>query len=562
MVMIEQIGNVKLDYTFYSGNDYYSDGDEIENQLLNIVKNGNREDALKQGNSWPILYHLTDMRKNLIEWYPFHKDGEVLEIGSGCGAISGILCDKVKEVTCIELSKRRSMINAYRNRDCNNLKIMVGNFKDIRLNKKFDYITLIGVLEYAALYIGGDKPYKKMLNEMKKYLKPNGKILIAIENKMGFKYLNGAREDHVGQRFAGIEDYRFFHGIRTFSKPELEALLGECKYKNIRFYYPSPDYKLPDTIYSDARMPNRGEVRIWNMNYSETRIALYNDAIMADQICRDKVFDYFANSFLAVVNDDNEDVYYAHYRRTCKKEFQIETLIQCKSGKQVVSKSYLWDVERNYDILERMKKWYPVLQTEYTELSYLIPHENGLDNGIQYDYIAGMCAEEEAAKYVHNIDQMIRKFKQFIKKYYAYDENWLEEFTITDEYRKVFGDVHVDSFEKSLKVTNLDLTLQNIILKEDRAYCIDYEWIFDFPIPCEYVIYRSASSFYNKYNMYFLKELSKNDFLVKVGVKAKNISIYNKMEEKFQEMVYGKNREENYLKNYVKPSGMIELKGL
>lgn len=35
--MEEQIGKVKLDYTFYQGADSYSDGD-IENVLLNWIK--------------------------------------------------------------------------------------------------------------------------------------------------------------------------------------------------------------------------------------------------------------------------------------------------------------------------------------------------------------------------------------------------------------------------------------------------------------------------------------------------------------------------------------------
>ena len=36
--MTEKIGEVTLDTTFYSGNDNYSDGDEIENRILQIVK--------------------------------------------------------------------------------------------------------------------------------------------------------------------------------------------------------------------------------------------------------------------------------------------------------------------------------------------------------------------------------------------------------------------------------------------------------------------------------------------------------------------------------------------
>ena len=39
---------------------------------------------------------------------------EVLEVGAGMGAITGALAAKAKKVDCIELSKRRSLVNAHR----------------------------------------------------------------------------------------------------------------------------------------------------------------------------------------------------------------------------------------------------------------------------------------------------------------------------------------------------------------------------------------------------------------------------------------------------------------
>lgn len=50
-----------------------------------------------------------------------------------------------------DLSKRRSTINAYKNQDASNLEIMVGNFNVVaeKMEERFDYVTLIGVLEYA-----------------------------------------------------------------------------------------------------------------------------------------------------------------------------------------------------------------------------------------------------------------------------------------------------------------------------------------------------------------------------------------------------------------------------
>ena len=71
--------------------------------------------------SWPILYHFSYLRENIIRWLPMDGSENVLEIGAGPGAITGALCEKGRQVTVIDLSKKRCLINAYRHKDCDNL---------------------------------------------------------------------------------------------------------------------------------------------------------------------------------------------------------------------------------------------------------------------------------------------------------------------------------------------------------------------------------------------------------------------------------------------------------
>jgi SAM-dependent methyltransferase len=287
-----------LNLTYYKGEDLYSDGD-VENKILEIFKS--KEDIQKRlmrDDDWAVLYHLSPIRQNILEWYDFQKEASVLEIGSGCGAISGLFCEKVKRVVGIELSKRRSMINAERNKQFDNLEIMVGNFEDIELTETFDYVTLIGVLEYADSYINAEKPYEEMLRRVRKFLKPNGKLIIAIENKFGLKYFAGAMEDHTGNLFDGIEDYKNVSSVRTFSKNEIEELLKKAGYTDREFYYPIPDYKLPSAVYSEKYLPTSGDLRNMSTAYDRARFKLFDEDIVYDQFCEDKQFEYFSNSFL------------------------------------------------------------------------------------------------------------------------------------------------------------------------------------------------------------------------------------------------------------------------
>ena len=38
-----------------------------------------------------------------------------------------------------------------------------------------------------------------MLQRVRSLLKPEGKLIVAIENQLGLKYFAGAPEDHLGQ---------------------------------------------------------------------------------------------------------------------------------------------------------------------------------------------------------------------------------------------------------------------------------------------------------------------------------------------------------------------------
>jgi SAM-dependent methyltransferase len=297
---VDEILNLK----FYKGEDLYSDGD-IEDTLLSLCESGRpMQEILMENTDWPILYHLSDVRENVLEWYDFDPNASLLEIGAGCGAITGLLCRKVKRVVCNDLSRRRSTINAVRNGGQGNLEIYVGNFEDLKLEEKFDYVTLIGVLEYSGYYIShpmeGKTPYETMVERVKQFLKPGGKLIIAIENKFGMKYWSGAAEDHTAGFFDGLNNYTGVEGIRTFSKPEITKLLQKAGFGKNEFYYPMPDYKLPTAVYSEEFLPKPGMLSDLAVAYDRDRYQMFDEAAAYEAVIQDGQFGYFANSFLII----------------------------------------------------------------------------------------------------------------------------------------------------------------------------------------------------------------------------------------------------------------------
>lgn len=545
--------NDKLDLTYYGGQDLYSDG-AIEDEMLRIFdEEEDVQQILANSTDWALLYHLSDMRHTLLDWLPVEKGSTVLEIGAGCGAITGLLCEKFEEVVCVELSKRRSMINASRNKKYNNLKIMVGNFQDIQITEKFDYVTLIGVLEYSASYMGSEKPYEDMLNRVKKYLKPNGKLIIAIENKNGLKYWAGATEDHTAGWFDGIEDYRKHDWIRTFSKAEMTALLESCGYVQNEYYYPVPDYKMPKAVYSDAYLPGMGDLRGMDIAFDRPRYKLFEDDVVFDSICKEGKFPEYSNSFLIVAGLKEEEqrpekkVLFSKYNRARKPEFRLATTILEENGKRYVEKKALGEDASAH--IQELKNRSEAQMAGMNGIQVLIPEIEGAV--ARYPFIEGQNLEQQLQRDLATPEQLISHMKELILKIETACESQMTEFRMTDEIREIYGEIP-EQQQKAVPNLGIDLLFDNLMGTDGALVSLDCEWVTKDPVPYRYLVYRQVYYFYIRYRFYLEAKISQKEFLERFDFTEEEVRLYKEMEASFQQYVQGENYKYSVTNNYVK----------
>lgn len=301
--MNSKIGNVTLNYDFCSAEDSCA-GNDIYNRLLDIVKSDKDiEGILLEETDGELLYHLSDIRKNLLSWYPFDKHASILEIGAECGALTGLFCERTARVVAVDQSKVRSEINAYRN-NYDNLEIIVGNIADIKTEEKFDVVTLIGTLAYAADIISSANPFADMISIAKGMLKPGGHLIVAIANKYGLKYWAGAKEDNTGNLFDSIQGYGEDTRVRTFSRKELTDIILTSGLKEPEFYYPTPDFKLPLEVISAEYIKNYHDMYGHTPSYDRDRVVLFNEAKVTDSLIRDGMYEDFANAFLVITKKE------------------------------------------------------------------------------------------------------------------------------------------------------------------------------------------------------------------------------------------------------------------
>lgn len=183
----------------------YADGSET--YLLSVLDKAKDRSSLsgelqQYVKDWASLYHLSPERVNLLRCFEFSggRKASVLELGAGCGAITRYLGEQFGLVWAVEGSLARCRCIRKRCADLDNVQIICSNFFDIpwgNVEKRFDVVTLIGVLEYGSLYFSPPSDAASLtLRIAHELLKEDGLLIIAIENKFGIKYWSGSRRSY------------------------------------------------------------------------------------------------------------------------------------------------------------------------------------------------------------------------------------------------------------------------------------------------------------------------------------------------------------------------------
>lgn len=545
---IEEIGKIKLNLAHYPGEDFYCDGD-VEDDLLDITRNYatvEYQRIIEERKSWPILYHLSAQRENIVEWLPITKDMKVLEVGSGCGAITGALARKAGEVVCIDLSRKRSRINAYRHMDADNVTIHVGNFQDIEpdLPYDFDYICLIGVFEYGQAYIQSETPYEDFLKIIKKHVKEQGHIAIAIENKFGLKYWAGCREDHLGTYFSGLENYPDGGVVRTFTADGLRQIAEKCGYRQAQMYYPYPDYKFMTCLYSDDRLPQAGELSSNLRNFDRDRLQLFDEKKVFDTIIQEKQFPLFSNSYMMILGPELEERY-VKYSNDRAAEFCIKTVLRENKSGKIIEKHPLckeaWQhIEKTAQKYERLSKRYEgsgliinhcaLMKNDCNVTSEKTQNEDAAAPFLRLEYVEGRTLEEMMdERLAHDdIDGFHRLFDEYLKRISVGEDEKIADYDL------IFANVIVPNNVNNMRYDDTDNTRYG----GNTWYAIDCEWSFEREIETKQIAFRAVYC-------YLLENEKRNRLnldliLQKLNLDQSDAEQYRREEMEFQKYVTGK----------------------
>ena len=238
--------------------------------ILNLMNTGTKwkdaaEETFSETNPWLHSIVTSPKRYKFLEEMTSGENQRVLDIGAGWGQ-TAIPLARTNKVCALEpTSERMDFIQAAAKQEnvAENLFFIGSDYMEVEFQTKFDLILSIGVLEWIGAFRADgevEEIQAAFLAKTKTDLGSDGRLVIGIENRLGLKYLLGAKDDHIGIpdiacHAKDLAKKKYKHATDkelrclTYSIAEYEKMLKNAGYVETQFYVALPDYKLPEKIF-------------------------------------------------------------------------------------------------------------------------------------------------------------------------------------------------------------------------------------------------------------------------------------------------------------------------
>lgn len=437
---------------------------------------------------------------NILNWYPFNKTQKVLEVGNKSEELTKFLIDKCSSIQ--KISKIEELEN---------------------IDAKFNIIILIGINENEKINL------KNLVRRLEGFLEMDGRILLAVDNKFGLRFWAGNPENILEKKFTSLLGYNNeYEKIETYTKRYIETQLNEIGYKT-RFYYPLPDYRRPNVIFSDDALPEYNSIDKYNPYYTGKSDILFNEIDVFREILKtDKdMFTFFANSFLVEVikkEKEYDTTYnYISYNNLRKEKYRLITKISnTYVEKQIVNEK----AEEHY---ENIKNNIKILQENNIKTVDYIDEDKIKSKYIEQKYLLNNVLTEKLEKgQVEEFDNIIKNYiKQISVK--TYKENNYEN-TAFGKYRVEVKDKSIIQDLNFVKNGMWDMTFKNCFLIDNQFYFFDQEWN-EPNLPVEYILYRAIL-----YTISLRRFVSIEKLFDKYNL-SKYITLFEQLDNKIQEEI-------------------------
>ena len=448
---------------------------------------GDSKRLLEENDNLNYLYMAAPHREAFFEWIDLEKNSDILVVApASIEIIKRLLSNEgrlyvLDDENFLNLYKYKfnSSQNLYLHKELNEL---------LSEDTVFDYVVIVGDNDHEPEYL---------IENIKPKMKKDARLIFACDNRYGFKYLCGAKSDAT---------------IRT--RKEIKTMLEGFGFDESNWYYPMPDYRMANIIYSDKSKPEKGDLANFIAAYDYPAIECIDIAKKFEEINAAGDFEDFANSFVVVTGPDlGKD--YIKYNYNREEKYRIRTSIERKDDKKYVVKKAL--SEEGTEHIRSFDAKRKLLMEENRSIDYVKADISEDGYSAKFDYVEG-----------ENLAQLLISS---IRPGVDYVAKIKEAFDIIDGGKPI---------------SNIDAIFGNFLIKDGRYIGIDYEWVED-KQPLIYTRYRALNEFY--LNAKVALNISKVKFLEKFGISSEDEEHCKELEEAFQKKVHGDNQK-IYLDKY------------
>ena len=298
-----------------------------------------------------------------------------------------------------------------------------------------------------------------------------------------------------------------------------------------QWYYPYPDYKFPVEIFTEASVNTMApSASAADHPYDLPRAALFDAGSVYQSLMKDQLAGYFSNSFLVELgctsDGDADAISYVKISNNRKRDFGIATIM--------------------YGDLKRVDKkpLYPEAVQHLKAMEIAPSADNGLrtissqfvDEALVCEFVPEETLQCRLERFAQaNAVSEVWTELDFLKS--ALYQGEARVCAPCAEFRAVFGSSEcAEAFHWTGNV-NIDLTAENIFCREDGWLVIDNEWVFPFPIPAEYALWRALTQ--QQENPHLSAVLTADVICDFLGVTPGAISVFRKWEAHFSSVYVG-----------------------
>lgn len=242
-------------------------------RLLSIARSRGLSEAIEEVIGKSTAQHylrqlLSEKRGDFSSLLPVPPSGTILDYGCGWGTISIALSRRFRKILAFDATRENLEFARMRMQAEQRSNILLVQVEPLE-NSRFpcapgsvDCVILVGILEWVGNTVLEGSPREmqiRFLQEIRRTLRPNGCIYLAIENRFGAPYWLGRPDPHAFVPFLSLlprclanfwmlrrkgRPYRTY----THSHRALERILEAAGFDRYRFYYPATNYRWPSAL--------------------------------------------------------------------------------------------------------------------------------------------------------------------------------------------------------------------------------------------------------------------------------------------------------------------------